>query len=112
MQWRNREKDWYNAERRFIFASPSSQMKTKWIKLITRQKRLGVNSPIQRLVIKDQQKNKVNSSVKKSRASWATISNNGGTTKASFTNTPSRSLMFQDYSPPPDHSEVVRLPRD
>jgi len=23
MQWNNREKDWYNAERRFIFAAPN-----------------------------------------------------------------------------------------
>jgi hypothetical protein len=50
MQWHNREKDWYNAERRFIFAAPSAQMKAKWINLITKQKRICVNSS-QRLEI-------------------------------------------------------------
>lgn len=32
--WRNREKDWYNAERRFIFAAVSREARDKWIKLI------------------------------------------------------------------------------
>ena len=34
MQWHNREKDWYNAERRFIFAAPTPQLRAMWIKLI------------------------------------------------------------------------------
>lgn len=32
MQWHNREKDWYNAERRFIFAAPTKAARTKWIR--------------------------------------------------------------------------------
>lgn len=32
--WKNREKDWYNAERRFIFAAKDPQTRDKWIKLI------------------------------------------------------------------------------
>ena len=35
MCWHNRQKDWYNAERRFIFASPNSQVKNKWISVIS-----------------------------------------------------------------------------
>ena len=38
MQWHNREKDWYNAERRFIFAAPNKSMRSKWINLITSEK--------------------------------------------------------------------------
>jgi hypothetical protein len=29
--WRNRERDWYNTERRFIFACESKQAADKWI---------------------------------------------------------------------------------
>lgn len=29
--WRNRERDWYNCERRFIFACESKQAADKWI---------------------------------------------------------------------------------
>ena len=32
MTWKNRERDWYNAERRFIFACESKQEMKKWIK--------------------------------------------------------------------------------
>ena len=32
MTWANREKDWYNAERRFIFASHTKKDATKWMK--------------------------------------------------------------------------------
>ena len=39
MQWHNREKDWYNAERRFIFASPNKRMLKKWINLIENDKK-------------------------------------------------------------------------
>ena len=38
MQWHNREKDWYNAERRFIFAAPSRKAQTKWIQMIGKTK--------------------------------------------------------------------------
>ena len=34
MTWQNREKDWYNAERRFIFAAPNLRQRDKWIDLI------------------------------------------------------------------------------
>ena len=30
--WKNREKDWYNAERRFIFATNDKQKTQVWIK--------------------------------------------------------------------------------
>lgn len=39
MQWHNREKDWYNAERRFIFSSPDPKMLKKWITLIQKDKK-------------------------------------------------------------------------
>ena len=39
MQWHNREKDWYNAERRFIFSTPNSKMLRKWITLIEKDKK-------------------------------------------------------------------------
>ena len=29
--WKNREKDWYNAERRFLFAAPTPKLHKKWI---------------------------------------------------------------------------------
>ncbi len=32
--WKNREKDWYNAERRFIFAAKDPKTRDKWIRLI------------------------------------------------------------------------------
>lgn len=38
MIWKNRQKDWYNAERRFIFASATEKAKDKWIKHIERVK--------------------------------------------------------------------------
>ena len=39
MQWHNREKDWYNAERRFIFSTPNPKMLRKWITLIEKDKK-------------------------------------------------------------------------
>lgn len=38
MRWHNREKDWYNAERRFIFSAPNQKMLSKWITLIEKDK--------------------------------------------------------------------------
>ena len=32
--WKNREKDWYNAERRFIFATNTKAERKEWIKNI------------------------------------------------------------------------------
>jgi hypothetical protein len=46
MQWHNREKDWYNAERRFIFAAPNKSMRSKWINLITQEKHRALESAI------------------------------------------------------------------
>lgn len=46
MQWHNREKDWYNAERRFIFAAPNKSMRSKWINLITQEKHKALESAI------------------------------------------------------------------
>jgi hypothetical protein len=34
MKMSNRQIDWYNAERRFIFACPTEAEKTKWMKLL------------------------------------------------------------------------------
>ena len=31
MTWKNRERDWYNAERRFIFACETKKEADKWI---------------------------------------------------------------------------------
>ena len=31
MMWKNREKDWYNAERRFIFAASTKDARNEWI---------------------------------------------------------------------------------
>ena len=39
MTWHNREKDWYNAERRFIFAAPNERQRSKWLDMITAEKR-------------------------------------------------------------------------
>ena len=36
--WKNREKDWYNAERRFIFATKNAVKRDKWIQNILKQK--------------------------------------------------------------------------
>ena len=36
--WRNREKDWYNAERRFIFATNTKALRKEWIKNIMIEK--------------------------------------------------------------------------
>ena len=36
--WANREKDWYNAERRFIFACSTRKERDKWIELIIKDK--------------------------------------------------------------------------
>ena len=38
MQWKNREIDWYNAERRFIFASKSLKTNEKVMLIVTKQK--------------------------------------------------------------------------
>ena len=32
MTWHNREKDWYNAERRFIFAADTAKSRSRWLK--------------------------------------------------------------------------------
>ena len=52
MRWRNRTIDWYNAERRFIFAAPTKARTAKWIDQITKVKR-------QSLVEENSQRNKM-----------------------------------------------------
>ena len=37
MTWHNREKDWYNAERRFIFAAPNDKQRIKWMNQIMKK---------------------------------------------------------------------------
>lgn len=39
MTWHNRVYDWYNAERRFIFAAPNKKAMNKWISLIENEKK-------------------------------------------------------------------------
>jgi len=34
MTWKNREKDWYNAERRFIFACETKKEADHWITVL------------------------------------------------------------------------------
>ena len=36
--WKNRTKDWYNAERRFIFAAKGPKTRNKWIEQIVLEK--------------------------------------------------------------------------
>ena len=36
--WKNREKDWYNAERRFIFAAKGPKTRDKWIDEINKDR--------------------------------------------------------------------------
>lgn len=43
--WKNREKDWYNAERRFIFATKTVKRRDKWIEEVVKDKvKTGVKS--------------------------------------------------------------------
>ena len=42
MEWHNREKDWYNAERRFIFAAPHKKQRNQLIQMILKQKKAKV----------------------------------------------------------------------
>ena len=43
--WKNREKDWYNAERRFIFATKTTKRRDKWIEEVVKdQIRTGIKS--------------------------------------------------------------------
>jgi len=44
MCWKNRQKDWYNAERRFIFAAPNDRLKATWIKQIAKEKRKQISA--------------------------------------------------------------------
>ena len=37
-QWKNREKDWYNAERRFIFATKTAKKRDAWIDQIVKDR--------------------------------------------------------------------------
>ena len=38
VQWKNRVKDWYNAERRFIFATKTEQQRQRWLDEIMKEK--------------------------------------------------------------------------
>lgn len=55
--WQNREKDWYNAERRFIFASETDKMKNKWIeKILTDQIKKSLKQNIAMMFLKNKKK--------------------------------------------------------
>jgi len=45
-QWKNREVDWYNAERRFIFSAASKAEMNTWLKYFSNQI---VQKPVKRL---------------------------------------------------------------
>ena len=54
--WKNREKDWYNAERRFVFAAPTTKLHDKWIKMIIMDKvKTGLREGIARTIMKSRQ---------------------------------------------------------
>lgn len=36
--WKNRQKDWYNAERRFVFACKTQKERDKWVEKIVMEK--------------------------------------------------------------------------
>ena len=38
VQWKNRVKDWYNAERRFIFATKTEEQRQRWLDEIMKEK--------------------------------------------------------------------------
>lgn len=44
MCWKNRQKDWYNAERRFIFGAPNNKLKVNWIKKVEKETRLQLST--------------------------------------------------------------------
>ena len=44
--WKNREKDWYNAERRFIFATKTKKERDVWLKNINTFKCKASNNQI------------------------------------------------------------------
>ena len=47
MLWKNRERDWYNAERRFIFATKNPKRRNKWIEEVIKDKvRMGLRKGI------------------------------------------------------------------
>ena len=47
MIWKNRERDWYNAERRFIFATKFPKRRNKWIEEVIKDKvRIGLRKGI------------------------------------------------------------------
>jgi hypothetical protein len=37
MTWKNRERDWYNTERRFIFACKTQKQADRWINTFNKQ---------------------------------------------------------------------------
>lgn len=59
MTWHNREKDWYNAERRFIFAAPNRFQRAEWIKLITTGKNKATQAKSKKIASKKVAKKRV-----------------------------------------------------
>lgn len=54
-QWKNRERDWYNAERRFIFATKSTKQKDKWLDQILKETKS--TSPVGKTVFMNMNQN-------------------------------------------------------
>ena len=54
MLWKNRERDWYNAERRFIFATKNPKKRNKWIEEVLKDRvQTGLRKGIVGIIEKD-----------------------------------------------------------
>ena len=58
--WKNREKDWYNAERRFIFATKTAKRRDKWIEEVIKDKaKTGIKSGMMGVIQANRQAHKL-----------------------------------------------------
>ena len=74
MTWKNREIDWYNAERRFIFAAPGPKMKAKWIKIIRKTKSVNTSFVMPKTPFKTPHKKSSESLTQKAMNTTASLS--------------------------------------
>ena len=50
-------KDWYNAERRFVFAAPNGKLMNKWVeKIIMDKVRSGIKAGMANLIMKSRER--------------------------------------------------------
>ena len=55
--WKNRQSDWYNAERRFIFACKTEKERNKWVEKIIMDKiRTGLRGGMANIITKNRAK--------------------------------------------------------